>query len=75
MALSADACVLAARVMACFIDLAATVEGCQTACDVSAGVVAPEGSVRSIESLIVAADRVLYEAKRQGGTRLCVAAV
>jgi len=69
-----DACVLAARVMARFVDLAATVEGCPTACTVSAGVVASKGSVHSIESLIVAADRALYEAKRQGGARFCVAA-
>ena len=68
-----QACVAARRLMTTFADLAASVEGCRTEATASAGVATSQDGKQSLEELLSAADRALYEGKRRGRDSLRVA--
>jgi diguanylate cyclase (GGDEF)-like protein len=61
-----QACVAARRLMTTFADLAVNVEGCRTEATASAGVATSQDGKQSLEELLGAADRALYESKRRG---------
>ena len=52
--------------MTTFADLAANVEGCRTEATASAGVATSQDGKQSLEEMLSAADRALYEGKRRG---------
>lgn len=72
---ASEAVAIAERLMAAFRAGSAAVEGCDEGCTTSAGVAASANGQTTIEQLLLAADRALYAAKRDGGDRLRLAPV
>ncbi|MEP9367533.1 GGDEF domain-containing protein [Xanthobacter sp. VNH20] len=69
-----QAAIAARRIMVTFTHLSGMVEGCESMCTASAGIAATRpGTTASMDALIQAADRALYDAKREGLNRLSVA--
>ncbi|MFG1461676.1 GGDEF domain-containing protein [Xanthobacter sp. DSM 24535] len=69
-----QAAIAARRIMATFTYLSGLVEGCESMCTASAGAASTRpGTVADMAALILAADRALYEAKREGNNHLSIA--
>ncbi|MFG1427268.1 GGDEF domain-containing protein [Roseixanthobacter glucoisosaccharinicivorans] len=69
-----QAAIAARRIMVTFTHLSSMVEGCESLCTASAGIASTRaGSAANMDMLLHAADRALYEAKREGHNRLSVA--
>ncbi|HQS10320.1 MAG TPA: GGDEF domain-containing protein [Xanthobacteraceae bacterium] len=69
-----QAAIAARRIMVTFTHLSGMVEGCESLCTASAGIASTRaGSAANMETLLHAADRALYDAKREGHNRLSVA--
>ncbi|MCX5497090.1 GGDEF domain-containing protein [Kaistia dalseonensis] len=69
----AEARAVAERIMTAFTERAKAIDGLEAGCTTSVGIaVSPDGR-GSIQQWLALADAALYEAKREGGNRLCVA--
>ncbi|MFG1422682.1 GGDEF domain-containing protein [Roseixanthobacter liquoris] len=70
-----QAAIAARRIMVTFTHLSGMVEGCESLCTASAGIASTRaGTTGNMEALLQAADRALYDAKREGHNHLSVAA-